>query len=226
MRFARARGPTVWRPDPAAMQISSDPLGQLASPFNMDQASPEPAMRQQVIDQAALNGMLGSPAPLSPSPFAPSGPAADDEPSPWFTNATHQLLLACLIIGGMLLAMSSGVFETDTARRLRGFQQAGIEAGEYESVESFVARQGNEFAGLPRGRLLGLSEGLFHAGAKGVWVCNIARHGNQRSSNTLLIELPDDPSARSAILSKQVPTADLREPVAKDSGQRFLRLAF
>ena len=216
----------LWSPDPAAMQISSDPLGQLASPFNLDKASPEPAARQHVIDQAALDGMLGSPAPLSPSPFAPSGAAAENEPSPWFTNATHQLLLASLIIGGMLLAMSSGVFETDTARRARGFQQAGIQAGEYEAADSFATRPSNEFAALPRGRLLELSESLLHAGARGVWVGNIKRQGTQRSAHILLIELPDDANARAAIFSQPMAAAPLREPAPKDSGQRFLRLVF
>jgi hypothetical protein len=214
--------PGLWSPDPAGMQVSSDPLEKLESPFN--RRSSEPSVRQQVIDQAALDGMLGSPAPLSPSPFAPSGPAVTTESSPWFTNATHQLLLACLIIGGMLLAMSSGVFETDTARRTRGLQEAGIEAGQYESADSFLARSGNNFGGLPREQLQTLTEGLVRAGVRGVWVTNIARQGMHRTSNTLLIELPADANARRAIFVQHLRSIPL--PAPEDSGQRFLRLVF
>jgi hypothetical protein len=216
----------LWSPDPAGMQMSSDPLGQLESPFNRRQDSPEPSVRQQVIDQAALDGMLGSPAPLSPSPFAPSGPAVTTEASPWFMNATHQLLLACMIIGGMLLAMSSGVFETDTARRMRSLQEAGIEAGEYESADTFLARSSNKFGGLPREQLQALTEGLVRAGVRGVWISNIARQGTLRTSNTLLIELPPEANARRAIFVQHLASVALRAPAPEDSGQRYLRLVF
>ena len=220
--------PGLWSPDPAGMQLSSDPFAKLeAAALAAAKSSPETnSDRQQVIDQAALDGMLGSPAPFSPSPFAPSGRASEDGPSPWFTNATHQLVLACVIIGGMVLAMSSGVFDTDSAHRTRDLQAAGIEAGEYEASESYLSRPGNEFAAVPRAQLQALIEALTHAGAKGVWVSNITRKGTQRSSHEVLVELPKDPNTRRAIFTQHLPTVPLRTPVPADRGQRFVQLVF
>ena len=217
----------LWSPDPAALQISSDPLGKIESPFHaIKSPAASDAAKQQAVDQAALNGMLGSPQPLSPSPFAPSLPPPVDEPTPWFTNATHQLVLACVIIGGMLLAMSSGVFETDASRRSRALQTAGIEAGEYEPADTFLARANNEFLSLTRSQLQELTEALSRAGATGVWVSNIEHHGAQRSSHALLVELPKAKNARRAIFKEHIKSASLAEPAPADRGQRFVKLIF
>jgi hypothetical protein len=222
-------GGDLWRPDSG--QISSDPLGQLESPFN----HPDPeathhqdtdhGAEQQRVDHAALDGDLSSPTPLSASPFAPSH-SNSAESGPWYMNATHQLLLACLIIGGMVLAMSSGAFETDAARRTRAFQASGIEPGEFEPAESFVGKPGNEFDGIPSEQLRGLLDALARAGSPGVWIANITHRGTQRASHTLLVELPSEPNARRAIFVDHVKAAVLREPASDDTGQRFLRLAF
>jgi hypothetical protein len=222
-------GGALW--DSRALQISSDPLAERKSPFNR-RASPEPVAAQEQdrtdrVDHAGLEGVLSSPAPLSPSPFAPSIPRARaDEPTPWFANATHQLLLACLIIGGMVLAMSSGVFETDAARRGRAFQDAGVRAGEYEAAATFLARPDNTFQGIAPEELKALLDGLSRAGAKSVWVANIVKQGQRRSSHTLLVELPDEAAARASIFKQQIPNSHVRRPTPEDSGQRILTLVF
>jgi hypothetical protein len=226
---SHSSGADFWGPDSG--QISSDPLGQLESPFNR----PDPELtadqhadngaEQQRVDHAALDGDLSSPTPLSASPFAPSHSSAA-ESGPWYMNATHQLLLACLIIGGMVLAMSSGAFETDTVRRTRAFQASGIDPGEFEPAGSFVGKPGNEFDGMPSEQLHGLLDALAQAGSPRVWIANITHRGTRRASHTLLVELPSDPDARRTIFSEHVKSAALREPAPQDKGQRFLRLAF
>jgi hypothetical protein len=233
-------GGGFWSPD--SPQVSSDPLGQLESPFNhpdpadADEHEPETesGAEQKRVDTAALDGDLLSPSPLSPSPFAPSQPQprsqshshAPSEAGPWYMNATHQLLLACLIIGGMVLAMSSGVFETDAARRTRAFQSSGIDAGEFEPAASYVGKPGNEFDGLPSEQLSGLLEALTRAGSPGVWIANITRRGAQRAAHTLVVELPSDPLARRAILLEPLKSGALRDGLPADTGQRYARLVF
>ncbi|HEX4353543.1 MAG TPA: hypothetical protein VHZ95_11520 [Polyangiales bacterium] len=216
-----------WSPD-AGPQISSDPLGQINSPFERANESPSPERETEAldrIDQRALDGDLSSPTPFSPSPFMPSNPNSS-APAPWFMNASYQLLLACLIIGGMILAMSSGVFETDSGRHARAFQQAGIDPGEFEPAATYVGRAGNEFDGLPEDKLHGLLDGLVRAGSPNIWIGDITRRGGERASHTLLVELPKDPTARRTIFDRHVKPAPLREVPPPDTGQRYLRLAF
>jgi hypothetical protein len=233
-------GGGFWSPDSG--QASSDPLGQLESPFNRpdpedaDEHEPETdsGAEQKRVDSAALDGDLSSPTPLSPSPFAPSEsqsrPHAHSNPpaesGPWYMNATHQLLLACLIIGGMVLAMSSGVFETDAARRTRAFHSSGIDAGEFEPATSYLGNPGNEFDGLSIVQLQGLLDGLSRAGSPGVWIANITRRGTQRASHTLVVELPSDTLVRRAILLEPIKSGALRDALPADTGQRFVRLVF
>jgi hypothetical protein len=220
----------MYGPDSSGLPGSSDPLAKLESPFRgrgRDDAAPPPPSdgardpsRSPELDRAALEKLMASPTPLSPSPFAPSG-RADDAP-PWYATTTYQLALACVMIGGMIAALSAGLFETDAKRLARAFRDAGIETGAYEPAERYLTRAGSQFDALPPDQLRGMLDRLTKAGAKGVWVCNIEQHGGTRSSRTLLVELPKNTPARQAVIAQ---LARSRAPT-NDSGQRFLQVAF
>jgi hypothetical protein len=210
--------------DSSGLQINSDPLARLESPFRGQPATPpgpgDNRRENTALEKAALDKLTASPTPLSPSPFAPSG-HADDAP-PWYATTTYQLALACVMIGGMLAAMSAGLFETDAKRLARAFREAGIETGAYEPAERFLTRAGSKFDALPPEQLRGMLDHVTKAGATAVWVTHIKQHGATRSSHTLLVELPKNAPARQAVFEQ---LAHSRAPT-HDSGQRFLQVAF
>lgn len=223
-----------WANEAAAQQvaaaISSDPLAaplapvgeSLESPAALALASSRPA------EPSNANMELDSPLPLSPSPFASASGAASysTEPSPWYATATHQLLLAALIIGGMAVALSTGVFETDANRQSRAFQQAGIEAGVYEPPERFMGKPSSRFDALPKEQLRALVDRLERAGARGVWIGDIQQQGGERKSHTLLLDLPTEQGARRSVFEELASTRRAGQAAASDNGQRYLRVDF
>jgi hypothetical protein len=222
----------MWSPEPTPLKISSDPLTDLQSPFRGQMAVAGGAANDLArdSDKNGLPNLPSSPTPLSPSPFAPSGRAAhenhDDDDEPWYATATHQLLLAALIIGGMLLALSSGVFQTDASRLSRAFRQAGIDAGTYELAERFLQRPGSQFNGVTNDELRAQLDRFSKAGAQGVWVSEIQQHGEQRSSRTLLLELPTDRNARRSVFEAIRSDPKLQGARPADSGQHYLRIGY
>ena len=226
--------PGIWSADPGALALSSDPLGALDSSQAPKIPSPKggraPRTKSSDTDDGSEDDdsdPLRSGGPLSPSPFAASSPTPrDEEPSPWYATATHQLLLAAVIVTGMALALTTGVFETDQNRTARAFEQAGIHAGTYEPAARFVAHGGNQFQALPAEQLQTLLDRLTHAGARNIWVADIQVSDGQRSSRTLLLDLPDDPKARRALFEELASTQRSGTLNTPDTGQRYLRVDF
>lgn len=227
--------PNLWSTDPNAMALSSDPLAALESSQAPKMHSPKQggarsprthADKSSSSDDEDDSDPLREGGPLSPSPFAASNPTPRDEPSPWYATATHQLLLASVIIGGMALALTTGVFETDQNRTSRAFQQAGVEPGTYELAARFLAHDGNRFDAMPPEQLQALIERLTHAGARNIWVADIQVAAGQRTSRTLLLDLPEDPNARHALFEELASTQRSGTLKTPDKGQRYLRVDF
>jgi len=225
----------MWSADPGALALSSDPLAalessqppKLNSPKQQAGRSPRTQAEKDPDDGSEDDGdPLRSGGPLSPSPFAASNPTPRDEPSPWYATATHQLLLAAVIVSGMALALTTGVFETDQNRTSRAFQEAGIDAGSYEPAARFLAHPGNQFEVLPNEQVHTLLDRLTRAGAKQVWVADIRQVAGQRSSRTLLLDLPQDAKSRRAVFEELASTRRSGVLETPDSGQRFLRVDF
>jgi hypothetical protein len=215
----------LWNPNSEGLQTSSDPLAKLESPFRGRGAAAETAQgeaRDPARAARELEQLLASPTPLSPSPFAPSGPVVEDAPTPWYASTTNQLVLACLMIGGMVVALSTGMFETDAKRLARAFQHAGVQAGAFEPAEQFVSRPGSQFDSMPPEALRGVLDRLAKAGAAGIWVSDIQQSGQSRTSHTLLVELPKQPAPRRLVLAE---LARAKPPPA-DAGQCFVRVVF
>ncbi|MEY4582496.1 MAG: hypothetical protein RL701_7199 [Pseudomonadota bacterium] len=228
--------PGIWSPDPLAMQLSSDPLtelqGRRAAGIALtgrsggDTNAPATDPREGL--ESSMSAPMGSssPLPLSPSPFAASNSTQSGEPTPWYATATHQLLLAALIIAGMAVALSTGVFETDVNRTARAFQQAGIDPGTYESAERYLAQPANRFQPLQGEQLQALVDRLSQAGAREIWVADIQHADGQRTSHTLLLDLPADPHARRSLFEELASAAQAGKLKTPDIGQRFLRVDF
>lgn len=212
--------------------LSSDPMASPLAPSGDSLESPRAEVKKASDGSAGREPsgalQLDSPLPLSPSPFATASGSANfpSEPSPWYATATHQLLLAALIIGGMAVALSTGVFETDAHRQTRAFEQAGIEAGAYESADRFLSRTGSQFDALPQEQLQALVDRLERAGARGVWIGDIQQQGSRRSSRTLLLDLPNDETQRRNVFDELASTRRAGQQVASDTGQRYLRVDF
>jgi hypothetical protein len=212
----------------ASHALSSDPMASPLAPVGDSLESPKSEANAAPSGREPSGPLdLDSPLPLSPSPFTASGPAnLSSEPSPWYATATHQLLLAALIIGGMAVALSSGVFETDAHRQTRAFELAGIDAGAYEPAERFLNRSGSRFDALPQEQLQALVDRLERAGARGVWVGDIQQQGSRRSSRTLLLDLPNDETQRHNVFDELASTRRAGQQVANDTGQRYVRVDF
>jgi hypothetical protein len=231
--------PGLWSSDPGALALSSDPLAALESSQPPKLNSPKGArsprahgdatggQQDQDADSDDEGDPLRSGGPLSPSPFAASSPTPrDDEPSPWYATATHQLLLAAVIVAGMALALTTGVFETDQNRTARAFQEAGVDAGSYEPAARVLSHPGNQFQALPAEQLQALLDRLTRAGARQIWVADIQQLARQRTSRSLLLDLPNDTNKRRALFEELASTQRSGQLKTPDSGQRFVRVDF
>jgi hypothetical protein len=163
------------------------------------------------------------PPPLSASPFAPSQPG--EHIGPWYTNATHQLLLAALILGAMGLALSAGVFQSSDTHITNALHEVGLDPGTYETATSFVAQNKNQFAKLSAEQLRGLTDVLMSTGAREIWVANIQQVAHSRTSRTLVIELPEDSTVRRAVFD-ELASARAGGRNVSDTGQRYVRVEF
>jgi hypothetical protein len=161
--------------------------------------------------------------PLSPSPFAPSQPG--QHTGPWYTNATHQLLLAALILAGMGFALSTGVFQTSNTHITNALHDVGLDPGTYETATSFVAQAKNQFAKLSAEQLRGLAEQLMSHGAREVWVADIQQVAQARTSRTLVVELPEEPTLRGKVFDELASARSGGRNVS-DTGQRYVRIDF
>jgi hypothetical protein len=161
--------------------------------------------------------------PLSPSPFAPSHPERNG--GPWYTNATHQLLLAALILAGMGLALSAGVFQSSDTHITNALHEVGLQPGTYETATSFVAQAKNQFAKLSTDQLRTLTEQLMGSGAREIWVADIQQVAAGRTSRTLVVELPEDPTVR-RVLFVELASARSGGGNVSDTGQRYVRVEF
>lgn len=159
----------------------------------------------------------------SPSPFAPSQPG--QQTGPWYTNATHQLLLAALILAGMGVALSAGVFQSSDTHITNALHDVGLAPGTYEPATKFVAQTQNQFAKLSKEQLRGLAEQLMSHGAREVWVADIQQVAEGRTSRTLVVELPEQPALRSKVF-EELASARSGGGNVSDSGQRYVRLDF
>jgi hypothetical protein len=229
--------PGMWSPDPLAMQLSSDPLTELqgrraagialtGQAVQSGQSSEPPRAEPGSAPPRRPSSPSASSSPLSPSPFAATNSTQSSEPTPWYATATHQLLLAALIIAGMAVALSTGVFETDVNRTSRAFQQAGIDPGTYESAERYLAQPANRFQPLQIEQLQTLVDRLSQAGAREIWVADIHHAEGQRTSHTLLLDLPADPQTRRALFEALASASQAGKLKSPDIGQRFLRVEF
>jgi hypothetical protein len=231
--------PAAWNDPGEPGALSRDPLSELNDTRDELEArglrSPRrsagrsPAQQRSADDKEDDEAGAGSEPPLSPSPFAAELPGqSDPKPGPWYTSATHQLLLAALILGGMGLALSAGVFQRTDVRHTAALREVGLEAGTFETATSFVARSQNQFDKMSGDQLRALTEVLMSSGAREVWVADIQQGENQRTSRTLVVELPDETAARSAVLQElrnaHNPGADGHN--LADHGQRYVRLDF
>jgi hypothetical protein len=206
--------------------------------FTDDEPEFVPAKRVVSTESAAPTAPPSKPSsPMSMSPFvaisedplkaAGSSEANHNGPAtPWYATTTHQLLLAALIIAGMAVALSLGVFETDINRTARAFEQAGIDPGTYEPADRYLSHPTNRFQPLHSDQLQTLVDQLAQAGAREVWVADIQHQDGQRISHTLLLDLPPEASARRALFAALDHTQGVQRPQAPDIGQRFLRVDF
>jgi hypothetical protein len=231
--------PAGWSDSSDPQARSRDPLSELNDPREDMEAhgvrSPRrSAGRTPAPQRSATKGDKDdesepeSEPPLSPSPFAAELPGQSPEPGPWYTSATHQLLLAALILGGMGLALSAGVFQRADMGNANALREVGIEAGTYETATSFVAHAGNQFDKMSADQLRALTELLMGSGAREIWVAEIQQGTNQRTSRTLVLELPDEPAARRAVLEELSNARGSGPGVSHvaDTGQRYLRVEF
>ncbi|HET8940279.1 MAG TPA: hypothetical protein VFN67_42855 [Polyangiales bacterium] len=223
--------PSSWNENSDMLAHSRDPLSELkdAPDELVDRGvrgqrrgaarSPQQKAREDDDDDSEHE----SEPPRSPSPFAPS--QSDQSASPWYLNATHQLLLAALILGGMGLALTTGVFQSSNTQITHGLHEAGLEPGKFETATSFASQAKNQFGKLSTDQLRGLTELLMSTGAREIWVADIQQVAQGRTSRTLVIELPDDPSARRAVFDE---LASARSGVrnVSDTGQRYVRVDF
>lgn len=223
--------PTSWDENSDMLAHSRDPLSELQdAPDEIvgrgvrgqrrgAARSPQQKAREDDDDDSEHE----SEPPLSPSPFAPSQP--EQTASPWYSNATHQLLLAALILGGMGLALSTGVFQTSDTHITNALHEAGLEPGKFETATSFVAEAKNQFGKLSTDQLRGLTELLMSSGAREIWVADIQQVAQGRTSRTLVIELPEDPSVRHAVFDELASAGSGGRNVS-DTGQRYVRVDF
>jgi hypothetical protein len=233
--FASASAePGIWSADPRALQLSSDPMTALHDDVVTGTHEREILENQEAAvkrAQLALQDRMtprapSSPTPLSPSPFAASERTHQKESTPWYATATHQLLLAAVIIAGMGIALSTGVFDTDVNPTQRAFEQAGIQAGVYEPAERYLSQPESRFQSLPADQLQALVTRLSQAGAREIWVADIRQQNGQRTSRTLLLDLPQEPAARRTLFEELAGAQRAGQRSVVDSGQRFLRVDF
>ena len=124
----------------------------------------------------------------------------------------------------MTVAATSGVFETNASRLGRAFEQAGIQAGQYDRAATFLAASDTQFEGTTKENARVLLDELLKAGAVDAWAINIHRKASLRSSGVLLVELPDNAAKRRAILAAHARLASPAGGAIKDEGQRFAAL--
>src|SRR6185312_4310187 len=149
----------------------------------------------------------------------------EQKPGPWYTNATHQLLLAALILAGMAFALSAGVFQSSDTNITNALHEAGLEPGTYETATSFVGQEKNEFDKLSSEQLRALTQQLMSSGAREIWVADIRQVAQRRTSRTLVIELPRDAAARHEVFD-ELSEARVGGKSVADTGQRYVRIDF
>ena len=221
--------PSSWDENRDLLAHSRDPLSELN---DTPDEIPERGVRgqrraaarsaQNARDDDGDSDAESEPA-LSPSPFAPSHPG--QQTGPWYTNATHQLLLAALIVAGMGLALSAGVFQSSNTHITNALHEAGLEPGTYETATNFVAKAQNQFARLTPEQLRGLAEQLLTHGAREVWVADIQQVAQGRTSRTLVIELPEEATMRGRVFDELASARSGGSDVS-DTGQRYVRIDF
>jgi hypothetical protein len=134
-------------------------------------------------------------------------------------------LLAALILGGMGLALSTGVFQSSDTHITNALHEVGLEPGTYETATSFVAQAKNQFAKLSSEQLRGLAEQLMGQGAREVWVADIQQVAHGRTSRTLVVQLPEEAALRRKIFDELASARSGGRNVS-DTGQRYLRVDF
>jgi len=228
LRSAGAEG-SSWDENSDLLAHSRDPLSELNdTPDEIPERGVRgqrrgPARSPQKARDDDGDSDAESEPPLSPSPFAPSQPG--QQTGPWYTNATHQLLLAALILAGMGFALSTGVFQSSDTHITNALHDVGLEPGTYEPATSFVAETKNQFAKLSAEQLRGLAEQLMSHGAREVWVADIQQVAQARTSRTLVVELPEQPALRSKVF-EELASARAGGRHVSDTGQRYVRVDF
>jgi len=228
--------PDLWS-EPERSPLSSDPLAALEHELANRPEPTDPSSEPQLDEPPAAEPLqrplsaphAGSPKPsarsLSPTPFAASKPARSDS-APWYATATNQLLLAALIIAAMGVALSAGIFDTDVNGTAQALRQAGIDPGTYEPAERYLAEPTSHFQSMQAAQLQALVERLSEAGAREVWVADIHQRDGQRTSHTLVLDLPPDPNVRRALFDALASAQRPEKPKTPDIGQRFLKVDF
>ncbi|HKU36782.1 MAG TPA: hypothetical protein VJR89_01510 [Polyangiales bacterium] len=213
--------PELQSPNPEALRIGGDVRPAVTSPtVELSDPDSEPSGAAQAAEGALFDSeaQLGSPRP-SPTPTTESE-------LPWYAQPTHQLVLAAMIIGSVTLAATSGLFETDASRVGRAFEQAGIEAGQYDRARAFLRAEDTAVEGVTKAQAAQLVEGLLMAGGVEAWVTGITRQSGTRTSHRLLVQLPEDPNKRRAVFDAYSKLLPANRQGAADRGQPFLAIVF
>ncbi|HKP64300.1 MAG TPA: hypothetical protein VJV78_46505 [Polyangiales bacterium] len=208
-------------PNPDALILGPDVRPGLTSPtVNLEEPSANPSATAEAAEGAVFDsdGQLSSPRP---SPAPPIDPEL-----PWYAQPTHQLIMAAVVIGSVTLAATSGMFETDSSRLSRAFEQAGIEAGQYDRARAFLRASDTALEGTNKADLTRLVEGLLSAGATEAWLTRIERKGGVRTSHQLLLQLPEDPKKRKDVFAAYAKLLPPSRQGAEDRGQPFLSIVF
>jgi hypothetical protein len=208
-------------PNPDALLISNDARPALTSPtINLEEPSLGPSTAAHAAEGAVFDsdGQLSSPRP---SPAPPLDPEL-----PWYAQPTHQLIMAAIVVGSVTLAATSGVFETDASRLTRAFEQAGIEAGQYDRARAFLRSTDTALEGTDKAEVTKLVEAMLSAGAVEAWVTGITEKSDLRTSHQLLIQLPDDAQKRRAVFDAYAKLLPPSRQGAEDRGQPFLSIVF
>lgn len=207
-----------------AAAASDDPPLQLDT---MPTASTSPSIREH---GAVRHDHVGMSHAFTPSRPGSSLTARDDRMPPrsvlpWHASGANRLLVLGLLVGVGYQAYVLGWFRSATEERRDAFARAGITTGRFEEARAYLSRPSNRFAGLTRAQLDTLVAGVERAGASHLWVVDIATDADVSSARSLVIELPDDATARRTIFWRHAREAT-HGAVPEDTGQRYLRLDF
>lgn len=225
--------PAAWGDSADSLANSRDPLSELSDAseeLGPNRRSPRRFGRRSPAAQSRGgndNDDSESEPPQSGPPMGSSDrPGHSQDSGPWYSSAMHQLIVAALIIGAMGFALSAGVFQSADTQMTSALREAGLEPGTFEIATSFAAEPGNRFESLSAEQLRALTEVLRNSGAREIWVAGIQRAETQRTSRTLLIELPDDPGARRAVFEELASARRSGAVGVPDTGQRYVRVEF